>query len=706
MMTRGESGASSSNWLKFAALLLAAALFDLPINSVPAYTLLALMAVLILSGDVQGSGRAWIGALVIVVLAATVQIWLAPPRIEEGHNVFLPQAPVLQNGLPAEVYAQLVQDFDAQYPPVRRCDPDEFGCWRHDGLPDRVYAFSADGIWHQSAASRAASALDFTDPVWLRLGFINENRYNWTYRTDIERGVRDRRFWMGLHRWHMTMPWFEMVRLPAAYVGSELCWNGKLMWPGESQHFTLAAGGGCRSVVPADAGRPIFGLGIKPDTLAMHLTPPWPVRLKAWAQGVLLLAAAIALIMLLVRVKLRRALLPLIFLALAVGVIAVDDSSFLGGMRPFDGGDDGLFYDGVGRMILQKLLAGDVWGALEGGEKVFYYGGPGLRYFRALEHIAFGESYLGYLSLILLLPIMVWQLFRRFLPDPWPLTLTLLFIAVPVGMLFGTSFANYVKWAGRGYADSAAYIFFIAGVAVLIGARGGPSARILPALFGALLLVLGISMKPIIAPAAAVLLTGCGLAALAQKQWPRVLGLCLGTLPVFWMALHNWVFGRRLVLFSANSADANLLVLPPSAYVRALQRLFAGDVGGLAAILHQLADWLSGPAESYWTIPVNAAGVAILVWVVLRGRGFDPWLRLIGAAALAQHVVAFFYSAATGRYHLLTWFLTMLVVMVWLHDVGLGWLKARYPLLCQRFLALPSTRWLARGLARLQKVSA
>jgi hypothetical protein len=134
--------------------------------------------------------------------------------------------------------------------------------------------------------------------------------------------------------------------------------------------------------------------------------------------------------------------------------------------------------------------------------------------------------------------------------------------------------------------------------------------------------------------------------------------------------------------------------------------LFALDFSGLARIVTQLADWLSGPAESYWTISLNAAGVAVLIWVVLRGRQFDPWLRLVGGAALAQHAVAFFYNAAVARYHFLTWFLTMLVVMVWLRQVGLGWLQRRYPLLCERFNSLPSTRWLASGLARLQKVFA
>jgi hypothetical protein len=194
--------------------------------------------------------------------------------------------------------------------------------------------------------------------------------------------------------------------------------------------------------------------------------------------------------------------------------------------------------------------------------------------------------------------------------------------------------------------------------------------------------------------------------ALYQRQWPRVIGLCAGFVFVFSMALHNWVFGKVFVLFSSNADDSNLLVMPPSAYTAALGGLLHGDLSGLGRIALQLADWLSGPAESYWTIPLNALGVAILVDVVLRGRSFAPWLRLIGAAALGQHVVAFFYNAATARYHFLTWFLTALVVMVWFHDVGMAWLTQRYPEAMNRIANHALSRQLAQALTRLQKVSA
>jgi hypothetical protein len=501
--------------------------------------------------------------------------------------------------------------------------------------------------------------------------------------------------------------------LPVAYVGGQLCWRGDVLWEGTEERFSLWRGDQCRAIEPADAGRRVVGVAIKPDSLAMRLEPPLGVRLLQWAQGGLAVAALFGLVLALVRFEPKRLIVPFMLIGLAVAVMAIDDASFLGGVRPFDGGDDGLFYEGVARAMLEKLLSGDWIGFLIGGEPVFYYGGPGLRYFFALQHIVFGDSFLGYLSLVLLLPILVYGLLRRFLPSPWPIVVAIGFVAVPVGELFGTTFIDYAKWAARGFADPAAYILFIAGLFVLVGGKPNTQSlaardRFVSALFGALLLALGIAMKPIVAPAAAVFLGGAGLAALYLRQWRRLAGLCIGFAPVFSMALHNWVFGHALVLFSSNSQDADLLVMPPSAYAAALKELLTLNFSGghLSRGFFQIVNWLSGPAESAWTIPLNAAGVAILIYVVVRGRRFDPWLRLIGASALAQHAVALFYNASIARYHFLTWFLTMLIVMAFVQMIGFDWLRRRYPIMSERLVLHPGSVRVAAGLSWLKKVSA
>jgi hypothetical protein len=55
---------------------------------------------------------------------------------------------------------------------------------------------------------------------------------------------------------------------------------------------------------------------------------------------------------------------------------------------------------------------------------------------------------------------------------------------------------------------------------------------------------------------------------------------------------------------------------------------------------------------------------------------------------------------------LLSWFLTMLVVMAFLHEVGIDWLRRRFPEAAARLAGHPLSRRLASGLTRLQKSAA
>ena len=260
------------------------------------------------------------------------------------------------------------------------------------------------------------TGIDFSDPVWLRLGFINEAQYNWFGESDIQRGKRESRWGTLLHPWRLTMPYFVMYRFPAEFVGSRLCWQGYALWEAADGRFVALrhAAKACRPIERDDIGRSIFGLSIAAP-LAMELEAPRAIQLRRLMEPGLALVEVVAVLLLLVRWRSRELALPLSLIGLALLVVLLHDASFIGGVRPFDGGDDGLFYEGVGRRIMQYALAGDFWHALEGGEHVYYYGGPGLRYFRAVEHFIFGDSFLGYLSLILAMPLVVFAIFRRFL---------------------------------------------------------------------------------------------------------------------------------------------------------------------------------------------------------------------------------------------------------------------------------------------------
>jgi hypothetical protein len=694
--------------MKLAVLVLVIAALGLPINDLVRYALLVIATVLVVVGRISLRRGPWIGALAAVALCVFGQTWLAAPRIEEGHNVFLRDAPggALEAGLPAEAFRFMAGEFDAKYPPARRCDPAQDGCWRGQALPTRAFAFSADGIYDHPAYSRRVTGIDFSDPVWLRLGFINERGYNWNSQvSDLDRAQRDRRSIALLHRWKLAMPWFVMYRFPADFVGSALCWRGEVLWEGADEHFEAISHASmqCRTLAPADVGRRIFGVAISQE-LAMRLVPTARAQLRQLVEPAFAAAGVLAVLGLLVRVQPRRLVLPLALIAITLIVVVFNDASFLGGVSPFDSGDDGLVYDGTARTMLQQLLAGDVAAALEGGEKVFYFT-PGMRYLRTAEHLIFGESYLGYLSLVLLLPFLVFAMFRRFLPRRWALALTLVFAAIPVGVLFGSSLVQYVKWAARGFADPAAYICFLAAFVLLIGRAGASPRDRFGAAFGAgLLFALALFVRPNIAPAAGILLAGAGVAALWQRQYRRLAGLCIGFASVLGMALHNWVYGGSLVLFTSTSAHPVLLTMPPAAYLTAFAELAHGDIAGehVMRALRQVVGWLAGPSESAVMAPLGAAAIVVLVRVAVWGK-VDPWLRLTAWATLAQQCVGLFY-AASGRYHYLTWLLTLLVAAVWLHDEGLEILQRRCPDFTARVAKHPASIALARGLERMSRM--
>jgi hypothetical protein len=702
--SRGEVPAKRQLWLKLAAVVLVAAVLGLPINDLPRYALLVVSGVFICAGRVSARLMPWLGAVAVAGLCVLGQSMVPAPRIEEGHNVFLVDRPggALEAVLPPGAFRLMRAEFDARYPPERRCDPTVYGCWRGQGFADRAYAFSADGILDRPAYSRRVTGIDFADPVWLRLGFINELHYNWNgLVSDIDRASRDRRFWAFVHKWRIDMPWFVMYRFPADFVGSTLCWRGHLLWEGAGEQFTPIqhASMECRTLAAEDIGRRIFGVAIHSEpSLAMRLEASANVRFRQMLRPALALIGCAAIVGFLASGRPRRAVLPFILIALALAVGFFNDASFIGGIRPFDAGDDGLVYDGYARAMLQKLLAGDIVGALRGEESVFYFT-PGMRYLRAIEHVIFGESYLGYLALMLVLPVIVFILFRRFLPLRWATALALTFTAIPIGVLFGSSLVLYVKWAARGFADPAAYALFLAGFLALVGRVGtGPSARFAPAFGAGLAFALALFLRPNIAPAAGVLLGGAGLAALWQGQMWRVAGLCIGFLPVLGMALHNWFYGGVFALFTSTAAHPTTLVMPPSVYLAALAELARLDFAGehVARALHQIGVWLAGPSEFLAMVPLNGVAIAIVIRVAVWGR-IDPWLRLTAWATLAQHCVGPFYLA-TGRYHYLTWLLTLLVVTAWFHGEGLAWLRRRFPAAGIRAENHPASAKLARGL--------
>lgn len=681
---------------KLAVLALAVAALGLPINTLYAFGLFATAVLVVFTGSIARSATRWIGALALTLLVIGIHVLLPAPRIEEGHNVFLIDGPgsALERGLPREAYQAMAERFDAAYPSERRCTKSDIYCWRTNGVPKQAFAFAADGIFDGHAYSRRVTGIDFDSAVSLRLGMVNDLSLDMAAsNSDVERLQRDRRSLAIFGRWKLKVPYFVMVQFPAAFVGSDLCWRGEVLWERAAEQFERIENKdwACRSLQAADAGKRIFGISIGPNAdLAMRLDANWRVTLHGALAAGASAIGVIGILLLLVCWQPQRAVYPLILASATLVLVILADATFIGGYRPFDGGDDGLIFSGFARDMLQRLVAGDIGGTLKGVENVFYFN-PGMRYFRAFEFLFFGDTFFLYLLLVLILPLIVHAAVARFVDGGWAFVFTLGFVLTPVGVLFGTSYLHYVSWAARGYSDTLGAMTFLSGLILLAGPRGTRfDDRAAPAFWGALLLTVAVIFRPNLVPAVGVLLGGAGLGALWRGHFGRIAALCLGFSVILLTLWHNWHFGAVFVPLSANAAAPNVLMMTPAGYLAALGELARFDFAGpnLGKAANQFVALLSGPAGLWFTIPLHVAAYAILLRVMFS-RSFEPMLRLVALAALALAPVGLMYLVAV-RYNLVMWLLMALVATTWIRLEGLALIDRWRPGWRERFARSPA----------------
>lgn len=642
---------SHNLFLRAAALLLALFAAGIPLNEPSRLVIFFLAAIWLGAGRLRVGIWNWAAAFAVLA-AVTIGAQLLPlPRIQEGHNIFvrISDGEALQRGLPAPVFKRMAELFDARFPPARRCKDNDF-CWARSnkGMPDRAFAFSADGAWSHPLWSRVVSGISFDDFRTLHLGDINLLRYNWGDGDDSDVTRPD-------------TPYFAAWRISDDLVGSRICWRGETMW-GRDQSFVSFqhAERSCREISPADVGATVFGLGIAKNSLAVELemSPRLQLASNTWLALRISGVVAIALLLaaptaqtLLVAILAGAGFIALVFYRRA-GIVDVHD--ILTKLPVFYGRDDGLTYEGHGRVMLQHALQGDWAGFLRGGEDAYYYQ-PGIRYFRSLEKAIFGETAYGYLLAFSFFPVVLYKLVR-YVSAPWMGLSLAVFLFFGIGASFGLDFYAYTYWMLRGFAEPLAYMLFL--LAIFYGLHAADRLNMRDAALCGLLVTTAIFLRTNLAIAGVVLLVVLAYHLLFRSPRLLVPLAATGALTLL-IPLHNIYFGKRLVLLTSVVDNKLTLVMPPWVYAQALADIVTGNAGSpnVQQLLAHLNLWLGTERGS---VPVHAAALAVLLWATIAAKTFA--VRLLAAVTCALQFTLMFWRPES-RFGLLAWLMTVITIL-------------------------------------------
>ena len=183
-MTLPLGGAVTS---RLAVLALIRLVLGGPITDFWCFLLLTVAVMAICFGQVRVQPLRWLIAMAIALTVVGVD-WLLPgPRIEEGHNVYIPVGAgleIFERGLPPDAQRAMLAVFNRAYLEGNTPLPGSPDWWQHPKFKKpgvftkQTFAPSADGLWQTPKYSRIVDAIKFRSQNQARIDTINLKIYN------------------------------------------------------------------------------------------------------------------------------------------------------------------------------------------------------------------------------------------------------------------------------------------------------------------------------------------------------------------------------------------------------------------------------------------------------------------------------------------------------------------------------------------------
>ena len=626
---------------KLSFILLLFGIIGLPVNSLGNLILISLAIAFILAFEIRL--QHWKKALSLILILGIARFFLPSMEIQEGHNVFIvtDSNQVLEKELPPQVFSYLKTEFDTLYPVQKRCDPKKFGCWLSFPSPSKTFSFSSDGILQNPKYSRVVKSINFTGRSSLRIGTVNDVQYNYyKFQSDVTRE---------------KMPYFVMYEFPEKALGANLCWKGKTLWQASSNNFTPKVHNDF-ACEPLDTHK-IFGVGVDPNNpLIMKLELPFMLKLSSILGLIFTTISIFISLGLLLKIDdLKKLIFPITSVFFTLLTIYLMRKNLLTGCSPYPGGGDGLTHEGFARIIIQLFLDGQYLEVLRGQESIFYFM-PGLRYFKAIEKVIFGDTNYGYVLFGLFVPLIFLRFFRAILCEKTSQILFFVFMLLPVFTCFGLSNHLYINEIDKGHAETLGYGLFV--IATTLGLGDRDQLRLRQIIGMNLLFSLSIIARPNLVIPAAVFCVFISYWMLKEKGFLTAALSLTGLSPVLLLPLHNWCFGQELVLLTSASSIPENLLTPPLTYLKAILEAIKRDFFGqnIALVTKHLKAW------NDWKYFFRLLPLASVLYSLFSSKVSDK-ARVLAFTALSMQFVLMFY-VPDGRYNYLAWAFTFVVFLM------------------------------------------
>ena len=608
--------------------------FGLPLANWGAFVTILVALYAVFLNKINTKPIMWLISCALLASLLIVKSQIYPPNVEMGEQIYSPEDIYLKNILPEDITNMAKNEWDSLKQPF-----DSYPA--NTEKTENPWAFSADAFFDNPQMSRTIKSLNFKDRYSLRIGTLNNAKYNY--------------FGSDLGSSGAYYPLIFSFILPNTMASEKLCWTGKLYIEDNErwqEYFTQNKK--CMTLDKEQWGKDKY---LKIYAFDFNKNIPLSITTKNYRQTLIYILSILnAIIILLLLTKLNREDLTLIALSVISILLYMADQHYRGGHPssfsglPYMGrGNDGLTHYSYAREMVESLSHHDIIGWLRGNENIFYMM-PGMRYLLGITMPFFGESIFGLLLIISLTPITIRSLLKKLFNKKWQIIMFICFFIIPIFEAFGFYQIYLAKYTIEGFGAGIAISALIAAFA-LLWKRDDIIYTNRDLLIIGFLLAVAISLRPNFLPFVAVLFTGLSLYFIYNKRIQKVIALGIGFSPILLITYHNYFFGNVFVPLTNSATIGNNMRNGPEKWNNCLSSLS----DSCTQVIHHLSIWVS------YTEPWYIVILLCLIFIIFNKK-MNIIEKLLAVSLIAGHLVFLFYEGV-ARYSHGIWLLSFILCL-------------------------------------------